>query len=265
MSKKIFILAIPGIGTKEEGFADDLKKDLEKHTKNSSVNGNFELIECYPFKESNIDKNQDNLFERLDKDNDLGGILSLRRPILKAFGDGVTFERNSLDADSPYQKIHRYLLSIVEDVNKKIKTYDNATLVIVGSSMGVHILSTYIWDADNGKGIFESVAATADNDLSNLEYLATIGCNIPLFVSGLDESQIKAFKKRNPNFIWNNYYDQDDVLGWPLKQLSLSYKELVTDFEINTGQYVGSHTKYWDDNDFTKPLAEKLKSLYELM
>ena len=103
MNKKIFILAIPGIGTKDEGFADGLKKDLKKHTKDKSVEGNFELIECYPFKESDIDKNQNELFERLDENNKLGGVLSMRKIVLKAFGDGVTFERNSLYIDSPYR------------------------------------------------------------------------------------------------------------------------------------------------------------------
>ena len=265
MSNRIFILVIPGIGTKEEGFADGLKKDLEKHTNRKSVSGNFEIIECYPFRESDIDKNQDDLFTRLDENNELGGMLSLRLPILKAFGDGVTFERNSSADDSPYKKTHRYLLGILEGVNDKMKNYDKSKLIIVGSSMGVHVLSTYIWDADNSKGIFIDANATPNNNLTNLDYLATIGCNIPLFVSGLDESKINAFAKRNDNFVWDNFYDQDDVLGWPLKQLSPSYNNLVNDFEINTGLYVGSHTKYWDDNDFTKPLARKLDDIYNLM
>ena len=103
------------------------------------------------------------------------------------------------------------------------------------------------------------------NYWKNLDYLVNISCNILLFASGLAETQIKSINKRNDHFIWYNYYDRDDFLSWPLKQLSASYYAQVTDYEINTGLYVGHHEKYWDDNDFTKPLAQKLNELYETL
>ena len=265
MNKKIIILTIPGIGTKKAGYSKGFQNDLMKFSRGTSLENNFRVIESRPFSVTEIDANQEDLFKRLDAVNRLGGIFSLRKFVLEAFGDGVTFERNSIEPDSPYQKIHRYLRERIEKVNQLMKEHDNAKLVIVANSMGGHLLATYIWDADNTRGIFEEASATASNNLKNLLYLATIGCNIPLFVSGLRESQIEAFDKRNNKFTWDNYYDKDDVLGWPLKQLSNSYGNLVTDYEINTGPYVGSHVKYWDDNDFTKPFTKKLLGLYESM
>lgn len=262
MSKKLVILTIPGIGTKQTGYSEKFEKDIRRFV-DDNVNRNLRIIETMPFSATNVDQNQNNLFRRLDAANKLGGALSLRKFVIEAFGDGVTFERGSDAPNSNYRRIHEYLKTEIEGANELLEEGD--IFVILGASMGVHVLSTYIWDADNGKGIFAGNPATANQNLKNLDYLVTIGCNIPLFVSGLPETQIKAFDKRNDHFTWDNYYDRDDVLGWPLKQLSASYDALVTDYEINTGLYVGSHVKYWDDNDFTKPLAQKLNELYETL
>lgn len=258
MAKKIVILSVPGIGTKKPGYSENFEKDVRRFTV-STIENNIRFVETMPFS-IDIDQNQNNLFRRLDAVNKLGGIFSLRKFAMEAFGDAVTFERDALSQNSNYKRIHTYLKNQIEQINELLEEGD--IFVILAASMGVHVLSTYIWDADNNKGIFEQIPAQANQNLRNLNFLATIGCNIPLFVSGLPETQIVAFDKRNEHFSWDNFYDRDDILGWPLKQLSESYNALVSDHEINTGLYIGSHVKYWDDNDFTKPFSEKLIQLY---
>lgn len=265
MENKFIILTILGIGTKKSGFSDKLKKGLIKYSENTSLHNNFTVIEALPFKDANIDKNQKDIYNRLNKVNELGGILSLRKMVLFSFGDGVTFERNPTDHDSPYQRIHRYLSVKIEEANDIMQQYDNSRLVIVAASMGVHVLSTYIWDADNNKGIFKETHATSKNNLKNHSFLLTIGCNIPLFISELNQDDIIAFDKRNDEFNWENYYDRDDVLGWPLKQLSNSYNNTVTDYDINIGLYAGTHMKYWKHKKVIKPFTRKLVLLYESM
>ncbi|MCC6369976.1 MAG: hypothetical protein IT236_03105 [Bacteroidia bacterium] len=262
MSKKIIILTIPGIGTKESGYSRNLEDGIIKYSKNTPLAGNFRLLEARPFSIAEIDENQRATFERLDTANNLGGILSFRRFVMEAFGDGVTFEREANALNSSYRKIHKHIKNKVEEINVLAQEFPDSKIVIVAGSLGAHVLSTYIWDADHNSGIFEEVPATANNNLRNLSFLATIGCNIPLFVSGLSEDKIIAIDKRNPDFTWDNYFDSDDVLGWPLKQLSNSYNNLVTDYQIQTGLYVGSHVKYWGDKNFTKPFTKKLVDLY---
>lgn len=265
MANAIILMTIPGIGTQEKGYSNGMVDDIKKFSKKTALEGNIRFIETRPFGVTHVDNNQEELFNRLDKANKMGGILSLRKFVLEAFGDGVTFERGAHLPDSTYRKIHTYLKGEIEEANSIIQGYEKAKLVIVGSSLGVHILSTYIWDADNGKNIFENEPANNANNLSNLSFLASIGCNLPLFVSGMEESQIKPFdgSKRAADFTWDNYYDKDDVLGWPLKQMSPEYDKLVTDYQINTGLYIGSHVRYWKDNDFTKPFTRKLVEMFE--
>ena len=83
-----------------------------------------------------------------------------------------------------------------------------------------------------------------------------------MFVGGLDP--IEAVPKPNDNFRWDNFFDRDDVLGWPLSPLSESYDQLVKDHEINAGGIFSSwnpwsHGKYWTDKQVIKPLIKELR------
>ena len=68
-----------------------------------------------------------------------------------------------------------------------------------------------------------------------------------------------------------NYYDKDDILGYPLRPLSQSFKNTVTqDIQINVGGLLSSwnpksHSEYWTDNDFTKPVAKYLAGLLKIL
>ena len=249
---KTVILTIAGIGTKKAGYSAEFEENLRKINKSE-----IEVIECLPFATTGIDANQEALFNRLDAENNLGGILSLRKFVLEAFGDAATFSQDSPFVGSPYQEIHLELCESIRKANKILNEGD--TFIILAASMGVHLVSTYIWDADNEKGLFENFYAFKSENLRNLDKLVSIGCNIPLFVSGLDESQIIPFEKRNDTFTWDNFYDKDDVLGYPLKQMSKPYGELVNDHQINVGLYAGSHVRYWGSKKFAKAFNELIK------
>lgn len=263
MSKHLFVLVIPGSGTKKAGFSKGLQKELTKNLRKTSLFDNYSVIEFRPFNEAGIDQNQEELFARMDAKNRLGGILSLRKVVLHVVGDAVLFDHDAKAPNSAYRKIHHCLKERIETINALMKGYDESHLVIVASSMGIYVLSSYIWDADHSLGIFSENPASAENNLRNLNHLATIGCNIPLYVSALKENDIVAIDKRNPEFTWNNYYDKDNVLGWPLQPLSPTYRTLVTDHEIRSGAYVGAHVRYWDDKEFVKPLAERMVEVFE--
>ena len=49
------------------------------------------------------------------------------------------------------------------------------------------------------------------------------------FVSGFDDVIPISTDKYGYKFKWINLYDKDDILGWPLKPLSKSYKAINLD------------------------------------
>lgn len=263
MSYKILILAIPGIGSHSSGFSNDMNDRIKRFAKNTSLQGNYHVLEALPFNQTGVDNNQNDLFNRLNYNNRLGGMLSMRKFTLEAFGDGVTFESNAHRENSVYRKVHTHLRSRIQELNALKEQNPGAKIVVVAASLGVHILSTYIWDVDHQQGIFKDNPATNEEDLKNLSHLFSIGCNIPLFISGIPQSQIKPFDKRNTTFKWDNYYDKDDVLGWPLADINTAFGQIVVDHEINTGMYAGSHVRYWDDREFVRSMVGKLNALIE--
>lgn len=66
---------------------------------------------------------------------------------------------------------------------------------------------------------------------------------------------------------WLNFFDPDDALGYPLKPLSPSYGKTVSaDIEVNVGSWLTSwnpisHTEYWTDDNFTKPVAALIREV----
>lgn len=105
--------------------------------------------------------------------------------------------------------------------------------------------------------------------MKSLQRLYTTGCNIPIFVAG--HKKIEAIKPPTPSFKWYNFFDENDVLGWPLKPLSSSYDQLVEDIPINAGGGVigtiakswnpFSHGQYWTDSEVVGHISSAMKQL----
>ena len=74
-----------------------------------------------------------------------------------------------------------------------------------------------------------------------------------------------------PHAGWENYYDPDDIIGYPLKSLNPAYAAAVKrDVPVNAGGLFtswnpGSHIAYWADDDVTVPVTKKLVDLWRTM
>lgn len=106
----------------------------------------------------------------------------------------------------------------------------------------------------------------------------TFGCNIPIFTFAYPADKVfpVAFpgtdlpaSKRLKTW-WYNFYDRDDVLGYPLAQTSPAYQALsdakgLRDVSINAGSPFTSwnplsHNAYWKDDDFYEPVSRLIKA-----
>lgn len=212
----------------------------------------------------------------------------LRRFMLFGFADAAALEHRKEHPHSLYHysqlKIARALYLAKQQLNETGK------LVLLAHSLGCHVLSCYLWDAQQAKaglkpaagiwrdihryqaGISGDVALTNDDIAflhgDRLTTLITTGCNIPIFVAAHAQEQIIPFNKPNAGFSWLNYYDKDDVLGWPLADLSEPYAALVSDIEVNvTGGFWGwlaaswnplSHNLYWQDKQIQQAILRAI-------
>ena len=59
--------------------------------------------------------------------------------------------------------------------------------------------------------------------------------------------------------VWNNFYDRDDVLGYPLRGL-YGYPSTIAEYEVQTGLLVDAHTSYWKCQPVIKMAAKLIAS-----
>jgi hypothetical protein len=270
MMKKMAILTVHGMGETQRHYwsqlADRLKKALGPQL--------WQHVHLEPiYYQHLIQDNEYRVWHAMPRD-----ILSwkeLRKFLLFGFADAGSLEHKAHLQGSVYIRTQKIIRKALQQALSKLQNPNNPC-VIIAQSLGCQVLSNYIWDshlaAPGGVWKFfplDDLEESALNflKLKSLRYLFTTGCNIPLFVAGHDE--IVAIRKPNDAFEWYNFFDRDDVLGWPLKPLSPSYQKIITeDIEVNAGNILESwnpksHTAYWRDADVIGRIQGLLKSVLE--
>ncbi|MDJ0922206.1 MAG: hypothetical protein QNI84_13850 [Henriciella sp.] len=266
------VIFVHGMGETSGGYSGDIQSLLREYMPSAVYEGlRFQEV----FYQDILQQNEERYFKavkgRLDWDN-------LRRFMLYGFCDAASLESQKDGPDSPYYLAQKEILSCFKALHRRIPA--TAPMIVVAQSLGGQVMSNYLWDANKKDEHGQPVPArhgvwSTDPGLSpdqswfcrggRLARLFTTGCNIPLFVAGRDEDQITPISPPNSAFKWYNYYDRDDVLGWPLKQLSPAYADRVIDKPIRAGLLGGltpmSHVNYWNDRGFLKPLANEIKRL----
>jgi len=155
---------------------------------------------------------------------------------------------------------------------------DKTPLVILAHSFGSVIMSDFIYDIQKK----QTTAADGKIDgVSNLEQFRTLAGFItfgtPMALFSLQENSDFAEpinivgaalpEKIQQRVRWDNYYDKDDIIAYPMKGINDSYADLVDgDYEINVGSAATSwnpacHNGYWEDKDFYKPVAKYFAEL----
>ncbi|WP_166838431.1 hypothetical protein [Rheinheimera pleomorphica] len=280
----VALLSIHGMGETQPDYADALFSTLRQQLGPQAAKVFFHSVYYQDLLQYNEQRVWQAVASRLRWSK-------LRRFMLYGFADAAALEHRKEQPHSLYHysqlKIARALYLAKQQLSAKGK------LVLLAHSLGGHVLSCYLWDAQQAKagskpaaGIWRDIKRyqagisgdklLTEDDIAflrgdQLAALMTTGCNIPIFVAAHAMEQIVPFTKPNSGFIWHNYYDKDDVLGWPLADLSPPYAALVKDITINAGGgFFGwlaaswnplSHNQYWRDKSVQQALLTLLHKL----
>jgi hypothetical protein len=262
MAIKVGVLIIHGMGSQTTDFADPMIKELRERIQ--KLNKEPDDVTFRSIYWADILESQQLKYLRDAEKKGNIDFKSLRRFILTAFGDASAYRKVESDVTTTYEEIHARVAREVEAMYKNDLGSKPKPLVVLAHSLGGHIMSNYIWDMQKLK----------NSELSPFERMNyvtgifTFGCNIPFFTFAYKKIvPIKFPHPRLPVALkakakWFNYYDPDDVLGYPLKPICQAYNDVVdADKAINIGGVIASwnpmsHTAYWTDNDLTKPVAK---------
>jgi hypothetical protein len=262
MPKEIGIAVIHGMGSQKKDYSEPMRKEIDKRIGNAKSS---KVIWEEIYWADILESRQKEYLKRANSKNDLDYI-TLRKFMISSFGDASGYRKTGDPNNNTYERIH----GRVKDGIKKLDDQLGGPkpLIILAHSLGGHVMSNYIYDMQKPN----SPVAVGLNDFQKMKTLTgiiTFGCNIPFYTFAFDKINIKPIKfpgqKLTPDqktkAKWLNFYDPDDVLGYPLKAINKAYSDVVNqDIPINVGGILSSwnpmsHTKYWTDNDFTKPVS----------
>jgi hypothetical protein len=265
MAKKLGVLIIHGMGSQVEGFECDLVKELIARVDGDANDVAWQGVYWQDITEPREREYLEKAGEMVDLDWD-----KARGFMAAAFGDAAAYQFTG--TGGTYGRIHDRIRARMHDlyVNKLEST--DVPLLVLAHSSGGHMMSNYIWDMQpNLKGEVRAKWSEGLSPFERAETLAgfiTFGCNIALFSFAYDHPRPISFPgsalstEDAERAAWLNYYDKDDILGWPLQPLSPEFAATVTaDIAINLGSVLTagtplSHVGYSTDNDFTKPVAK---------
>jgi hypothetical protein len=235
VNKDVIPFAVHEMSETQEAFGDDLQEKLSK-TMDSSAWGNNVYCDTiyYP---SIPQRRQEKAFERFrHQERDW---INPRKFLLYGFSDAAGLRRWTSDPNRPYQQAQEVIMS---GLDRAYYYFGGAKpVVIVAHPLGRQVISNYIWNVQstnpgqgvwkNGSPIGETKGSTKDKfrRLCSRKYLYTTGCNTPIFVAGFDQPKIGAISTAGKGYsiVWKDFNDEDDSLEWPLKPLSVSYRNAV--------------------------------------
>ena len=200
---------------------------------------------------------------------DWGG---LREFVVAALGDAAAYQYVG-EPTSTYRRIHDRIRSRVHELWVDHLDRTPVPTVVVAHSLGSHVASSYVWDAQRGLPTGAGDDAVPFERFGHLAGMVTLGSPIPLFTFAHDPvlpiefpgPQLPAAVASRAR--WLNVFDRDDVLGWPLRPLGPAYADVVDeDVQVDVGT-IGlsatplSHRGYWTDGDVAERIADLLADL----
>jgi hypothetical protein len=285
---KVALLTVHGMGETKEDYHLPLLKALQKKLKNR-----FDEVSVHRVYYQNILQGNEAVVWQACKA--LVHYDDLRKFLLFGFADAAGLETNKDAPRSVYELAQREIASRMLEARATVGP--DGPIVAIAQSLGCQMLSSYIYDAQKARkaraggpnaprypsaGLWQQPyvedgtwddAKLAYASGATLSTLLTTGCNIPIFVAAHKTMSIIPIDKPNGEFEWHNFYDPDDVLGWPLVPLRGGYETLVQDHPINSGQgFINwvvkswnplSHTAYWTDDNVVDPLAQALRDIVD--
>ncbi len=257
----IGVITLHGVGSHRRGSEFDAK--LKKFLKEKAGGNTRVVVKTVYYhgetrdRQADIWKEYDRLEDEFPKSLDQKII---RRIMFATVGDALAYANNSDDKGSYYRHAHDEVPKAVDKLEAELG--DGSPVVVVAHSLGCKVIFDYLCDVQTGRGVWQGKKRPSDfQKLANLRLLITTGCNLPLFESSMPAAKQRFFRP-NKNFQWGNFYDRDDLLGWPLRPLGGRFAEIVRDEERNKmGSIATSHFNYWKDDKLNEEIADRILAI----
>lgn len=285
MTTPIAVAIVHGIGNQRENFADEFMMLLANRFSKVVNNANAELIFEPVFWAQHLQDIEAELWRRVTA-NDLPlGWKNTREIVMLQFvGDGIAYQP-SLTRRDIYDLIHGVFADALHQL--AIRAGETAPLCIIAHSLGTVIASNALYDLQEDRNrpadhrlisdsVRKRIGAAPLEWGETLTNLYIMGSPLAMWALRFEDFG-QPIKMPHPKLHdhypdvtpeWINYFDKDDVIGFPIKTLNAAYQQTVTaDVEINVGRPPGSwtpysHLNYWKDDKLITRIATSLAATW---
>jgi len=301
MSKgKVAVAVVHGIGKQEANFADEVAERLHLLCLDDCGDGvRDEIVVRGVHWAQTLNTRQDDLRERINVDDLRGPFNGLRDFLIHFAADAIAYNSSS---SWVYARVHRVFAETLSEL-RRLTTPDAPLFIIshslgtvVASNYLWDLQQDYKArqtprDGIDQRRVTDTVRAVRGERPSPLEegrtltMLYTLGSPIGLWSlkffqdsqnkpidvprqpgesthTGIQDWLFDAEDERLPRG-WHNWYDREDIIGYPLSGLNEAYDARVQDSVVNVGNILTSrtpmsHVNYFKDDDVIKPIARNL-------
>jgi hypothetical protein len=271
------VAVVHGIGKQKPDFAGELIKKLTErfveHLPGNVANPHTQIV-IEPIHWAPVmQQTEEQLWKRLSRTGNLD-FIKLRQFMVEFGADALAYQPLPRER-TVYDAIHGAVARGFRNLAEKAGT--KAPLCVIAHSLGTVIASNYLYDLQKGfeylpEAVQENSTQTPLEMGQTLAFFYTLGSPIALWSLRYTDFGVPIavpspdLAKHHPkiNSEWINFYDPDDVVGYPLRSLNAAYRKVVKkDIMINAGSFLISwsplsHMEYWTDDDVIKPVASAL-------
>jgi len=283
VSSRVAVAIVHGVGVQGSDFAEPMIEELtgrfasEVGVSRADALGALaiEAVHWAPV----LQDAQTKLWRNMSAHGDLDWV-DLRRFMVDFAGDAIAYQPTPRRREV-YDAVHAVLASSLRALARSAGP--DAPLCVIAHSLGTIIASNYLYDLSQSRrpGMVSKAvrAVKKSTPLENGETLAllyTLGSPLAIWSLRYEDFGVPisvpspALAAHHAGLVgeWVNFYDSDDVFGYPLRGLNEAYARAVSrDVPVNVGSPITSwnplsHGGYWTDTDVTKPIAKALARVW---
>lgn len=270
------VFVVHGLGEPDAEYYHPLRQNVEKHSPHLASSVEWYSVNWYHLVAARETKVWKNLNDHYQLNQ-----TRLRRYAMSVLATAVSYNSAVRDEESLYQQIQHY---IREQLQRLYQGDEGQGLFLIGHSFGVQVICDYLLDCQNFR--MEPRPASAFERMETALGLISLGSAQPMFELSEPDPQAPQFPNPRARELfaqhvswekfckqvrWENFYEKDDVLGFPLKILSESYdKSVRADHSVQAGSLLSrwnplSHYAYWSSDEVAKKTAEQLSQVLALI
>ena len=283
MGHTLAIVFLHGVGRTHPGYSAPLARALADRFRRRTRSEGGDPSTALVFEEVNwscaLQHAEDRMWRLLQKGPAPLRYKKLRHFMLDFAADAVAYQPTHSDR-SAYDAIHAEVAASLARLASRAGA--GAPLCIVAHSLGTVIASNYVYDLmKNGRSfvapdVLKRIGPTLLERAETLSLFATMGSPLALWslrYPGFGtpiRMPPPSLVRHHPGVRgrWVNFYDPDDVLGYPLRPLSRLYAASVNeDRAVSVGSLLTgwnplAHTGYWGDARVADAIAEHLAEIW---